>query len=235
MAGRDRYRVDMETLRKPVSIAITMLHDGRVLLELLADYSSAFSSAETHIDDRDRTSAIVREWVNAPLAVPDRRSSHRPSSYHDGYTLVISAESTRDLAAFSTFGNSLRVDFVRAFGAAPGTAGDPEPLARALPRDLAICFRRAQEKAAWRIAQGAYLPVLVGYLDELRAMTSIEEQYAFETTTAGVGGILDDERYLLVADDERARQVYLELVAERSSLYNWYMDLAKGGHARPRR
>jgi hypothetical protein len=66
-------------------------------------------------------------------------------------------------------------------------------------------------------------------------MTSIEEQYAYETTTAGFGGILDDERYLLVADDERARQVYLELVAERSSLYNWYMDLAKGGHARPRR
>ncbi|MBD8464841.1 hypothetical protein IFU30_01055 [Plantibacter sp. CFBP 8798] len=225
----------MENPRMPMGIAITMLHDGRVLLELLADRSSVFSSAETRVDDHDRTSAIVREWVTAPLAVPDRRGPHRPSPYRDGYTLVVSPGSTRDLAAFSTYGNSLLVDFGRAFGAAPGAAGDPEPLARALPRDLAISFRRAQEKAAWRLAQGAYLPVLVGYLDELRAMTSIEEQYAYETTTAGVGGILDDERYLLVADDARARQVYLDLLAERSSLYNWYMDLAKGGLVRPRR
>lgn len=219
----------------PVGIAITMLHDGRVLLELLADSSSAFCSAETHVDDRDRTSDIVRDWVITPLGEPERRGHRRPGEYRDGYTLVISAESTRDLAAFSTYGNALLADFARAFGAEPGTAGEPEPLARALPRDLAICFRRARDKAAWRIARGAYLPVLIGYLGELRSMTSIEEQYAYETTTAGVGGILEDERYLLVAADERARQVYLDLVAERSSLYNWYMDLAKGGIARPRR
>lgn len=225
----------MDQSRAAASISITMLHDGRVLLELLTSDGRSLGASETHVDDRERTAGIVRNWVTGPRPEAERRGPYRPGEYRDGYSLTISAVVTRDLTAFSQYGHSLIVDFTRAFGSSTSPGGDPEPLANALPRDLAICFRRARQQSVWRIADGAYIPILAAYLAELRGMTSINQQNAYQAIAPSLGVILDDERYLLVAADEQARRLYLELLAERSSLYNWYMDLARGGVARSRR
>lgn len=224
----------MDDSQPATGIAITMLHDGRALLELLTGDGLSLGGSETHVDDRERTAGIVRTWVTGPRIEPERRNRYRPGDYRDGYSLMVSAGATRDLSTFSQYGHSLIADFERAFSSSTG-AGDPEPLASALPRDLAICFRRAQQQAVWRTADGAYIPILAGYLAELRGMTTIDQQYSYEAIAPSLGVILDDERYLIVAADERIRQLYLDLLAERSALYNWYMDLAKGGVARSRR
>ena len=53
--------------------------------------------------------------------------------------------------------------------------------------------------------------------------------------SGSVGAVLGDERYLLLSDQADARRLYLELQAEQSDLYNWHMNLAKGGVVGARR
>lgn len=213
-------------------MAITMLPDGRVLLELLAERGLSFGSAETHVDERERTEQIIRAWVLEPRAEPESRGRHRPGAFRDGYTVSISAASGRQL---SKYNDALGADFAIAFGSGTTGGGDAGPLARSLHRDLRAAFRRAGEQAAWRVADGGYAVVLSHYLEELRSFTGVEQQNAYEYEASGLIGIIDDERYLLLSTHETTRQLYIELLAERSALYNWYMDLARGGIARPRR
>jgi len=93
---------------------------------------------------------------------------------------------------------------------------------------------RSRRKAAARLAGGAYAPVLEAHLAALRAVRRVEDQNYYETLKCGIGGIMQDEQYLLLSDDARARELYLQIQDEQTSLYNWYMDLAKGGVERAR-
>ena len=86
-----------------------------------------------------------------------------------------------------------------------------------------------------RLAGGAYLPIMQSYLDEARAKVDAADQNYHLEFSNGVGAIAGDERYLLLSDDADVRRLYGELEAERSDLYNWYMNLARGGVAGSRR
>ena len=93
---------------------------------------------------------------------------------------------------------------------------------------------RMRRKAAERLAGGLYAAVLEAHLARLRAVTAIEDQNFYESLKWGIGGIMRDEQYLLLSDDARVRDLYLQIQHEQTALYNWHMDLARGGIARAR-
>lgn len=90
-------------------------------------------------------------------------------------------------------------------------------------------FFRSRRRAQERLAGGAYLSVLEAYLTHLRGITAPEDQEYSRSLADGIGGIMDDEQYLMLSSDARARELYLQIRAERRALNNWYMNLAKGG------
>ena len=102
-------------------------------------------------------------------------------------------------------------------------------------RWLSGFYRRSRRLAEVRLAGGAYLPIMQSYLDEARAKVDAADQNYHLEFSNGIGAIVGDERYLLLSDDAEVRRLYGVLEAERSDLYNWYMNLARGGVAGSRR
>ncbi|MFB9309917.1 hypothetical protein BJY17_000629 [Agromyces hippuratus] len=222
----------------PHSIHITVLHDGQVLLELLSDIRTSLALAESRAVDQDHVSAIVTGWVAERSWQPTPRGTARASfaeKYRAGYALAIPG-TERDLLRFQVSSRALAERFALAFS----TGAEPDdPRTEQFPRDfargLAMFFRRSKALAQERLAGGAYLPIMQSYLDHARAKIDEDDQDHHEVFSRGVGAIMADERYLLLSDDDGARQLYAALESERWDLYNWYMDRAKGGVVRSRR
>ncbi|MBM7830606.1 hypothetical protein JOE59_001311 [Agromyces cerinus] len=222
----------------PHSINITILHDGQVLLELLSDIRTSLAHAESQVFDQDHVFAVVSRWVAERSWQPTHRGTARASfaeKYRRGYELAVPG-TERDLLRFRVSPKGLAERFALAFSAG-AESDDPrtEQFARDFARGLGIFFRRSKVLAEERLAGGVYLPILRSYLDHARSKVGEEDQNHHEVFSRGVGAIMDDERYLLLSDDDDARQLYAALESERSDLYNWYMNLAKGGVVGSRR
>ncbi|MDP5227796.1 MULTISPECIES: hypothetical protein [Arthrobacter] len=79
-----------------------------------------------------------------------------------------------------------------------------------------------------------YLPVLRGYLDRLWGFSAPGDQLVHRTLEPTLGRILAEERYLLLSENAEARALHMALGQAISSLYNWAMDLDRGGNVRAR-
>lgn len=225
---------------RPTSLVLTLRHDGALLLELLQGWYDAFDSTVTHADDQDRIRGVLRYWIAMTPTSAKRRSTF-PAWQEFGsdpaYRLTIT-EQPSAAARKLTFGTD---SASRGFGKTLAT-GPTDPTSRAsqsfideVARGARRLFRTEQQRAEKRLAGGTYLPILEGYLEEMRSYVDVSDQDgAYDDVRAGIGAILDDEQYLTLSTDPEARALYAELLEEQSNLYNWYMDLAKGGHERAR-
>jgi len=221
-----------------LQIAMNFVHDGRVGIELMEGWYLSHDLQVAAVDDLPETARVVRGWAIAVPGTPvPRYESYRqfPES-RESYVVILGAQPNDGLRRFTESPDHLCSRFELAFGSAD--SGEREAIADRFADELALEMRnfvaRSRRKAAARLAGGAYAPVLEAHLAALRAVRRVEDQNYYETLKWGIGGIMQDEQYLLLSDDARARELYLQIQDEQTSLYNWYMDLAKGGVERAR-
>lgn len=182
-------------------VLATFRYDGAVLLELLADWYTVLATAESEAADTDANARILATWQDDESLVPRKRRFSGPS--------LIRVQ------------GDLGRDYARGL-AVPMGEGVVGP---ALARELRVVFRRAQVKAEARLAGGTYRTVLEGYVEQLRAMRG--DPTAYRRVEHTVVAIVTDERYLRVAEDERAREVVAAIDDELGHLYNRYMNVAR--------
>lgn len=223
-----------------LGLTATFLHDGRFWLELTGGSDMVYAAGESHIDDIEHTASMITEWSQTEGLLPRHRSAgwtaERTARYRDALIVSLASPPT-------PIGWEIRSEMQRhldRLGASPigdaigdrATAAEP---AAGLPATLRRAFQHYQTCAEDRVAGGAYLPALKYYLAVLRSKVAVEDQDYYRSYDNGVGRILDQERYLLLAKDDEARSLYAAIRDEAASLYQWYMNLAKGGIEGPRR
>lgn len=229
-------------------IAVYVLPDGRALFSLRNRSSGLLDLRASRIDDTDRISGFAQEWAardwNQAQPNPELTELWRAPQtreFHEAMVVVVSARGTSP--ELSPHHRTLADYFVQIFGdvylgKAPRELPVPDKVVRnfvaLLPIALQVVYERSRRQAQWRAAEGRYLPVLTSYLATLRAPVRPEEQNFYSTHEHTLIAMLRSERYLLLSADGAIRRAYLDIIAEISSLYNWYMDLAKGGHSRAR-
>lgn len=220
------------------SITMSFLHDGRVGLELMEDWYRTYDLQVASVDDLVATSEIFRAWAVQPRAAsrPRYEAYAEFPEHAQAYSVTLSAQPNEGIRRFTEMPDQLSHSLVAAF--APG---DSEQRAIATDRfatDLARKMRtfaaRSRRQAAARLAGGLYVSVLEAYLTELQSVRALEDQSYYERLEFGIGGIMSSEQYLLLSDDARVRDLYTRIQDEQGSLYQWYMDLAKGGVERAR-
>lgn len=221
-----------------LQIAMNFLPDGRVGLELIEGWYLSHDLRVADVEDLAETARILRRWSSGAHDKPAPRNESRAAfpEYRDAYVVTLSETANDSLRRFAEAPELLSRAFALAFGSAD--SGDrsaaSERFADDLAREMRRFVARCRRKAAARLAGGSYLAVLETHLADLRAVRAIDDQNYYETLKWGIGGIMQDEQYLLLAEDSDARDLYLRIQNEQRSLYNWHMDLAKGGHARAR-
>lgn len=203
-----------------------------MLIEVLSDWYHVLAVAEATIDD-DSVAATVTRWAAEPPDEPRPRGvgyTEIRREFAQGYLVTINDRSPsgeQDLRA--SHWHRLRTVLAGSAGPAEVTkaAGD-------LVADLRGLLRRSRRRALDRDADGTYRAVLEQYVKQLRSYRSVEDQMAYQRLEQTIGKTLHDERYLLLATEPRLRRLYLQVSNEMSSLYNWWMDLARGGVQRAR-
>ncbi|REJ06988.1 hypothetical protein DY023_04605 [Microbacterium bovistercoris] len=221
----------------PVSLAMHFVHDGRVGLELLADWYKGHDLRVVAAEDLPAAAEVLQRWATAPYGNPVRRAELLASfpEHAEAVTVVLSARPNVALSRFADAPDQLCRQFDLVFGPVdPADRAPAAPFADGLARQMRMFLRRGRRRADARMAGGAYVAVLETYLAELRAVTGIDDQDHYLTLESGIGGIMQDERYLLLSPDARVRDLYLQLEREQRDLYDWYMDRAKGGVTRAR-
>jgi hypothetical protein len=227
----------------PWGIRVSLLPDGRVLLQLVGRLPGAvLATARCTVEDGALTAAVLRGWAESAigstlrLLSPGIDAAAARTEFRGGYSLLIEGYASAEMLRFAPDLPSIGHRFGRIFrGAGPIQSDDVERFAADLPRAIRAFHRGARRKAAVRLADGAYASILRGYLERLRAYQEPEDQRVDRELQWDVGGIVDDERYLLLSDDAEVRELLHAIGAERAELYSWYMDLAKLGERRPRR
>lgn len=232
----------MQPRRQPKSLRVTVRHDGGVLLELLADWYTILAVAESRVNEPQRTTDILIGWAAVERWEAAQRSLRDAfaDKYREGY-LVSLPGSDCEIRRADYTPAALERGFALAFtGQNAGSshtakAAVAQEFAREFTRGLTIFAGRSRRLAEARLAGGRYLPIMQSYLDDARAKVDAVDQDYYEVFSRSVGAVLGDERYLLLSDQADARKLYLELQAEQSDLYNWHMNLAKGGVVGSRR
>lgn len=217
-----------------LGLTATFIHDGWFWLELTSGNDLVLAAGESHIDDGERTTSMITQWIESEELPPRHRSSgwtsERTARYRDALVVPLVAPPT-PLSGSIRSELQEHVDRLEAFALADATRDRTRAaeLATGLPPALRDTFQHYQGCAVDRIADGAYLPTLRHYLTDLRSKVSVEDQSYYRDYESGIGRILDQERYLLLAEDDEARSLYASICDEAASLYQWYMNLAKGG------
>lgn len=230
-----------ETRTPAVSLWVTFRSDGALLLELLADWYTMLGIAESHVEDTEGLATVLRSWAQGPrVEEPSRHyggAGQRRAdfaefrhAYSRGVPVAFVGTEYRDRSAMGGFYRDAEL-FVEMFGSqSPADERRLERFMARLAGEMGTFFRRARAKAEQRLAGGAYFAVLTGYLDELRARRSDQSTYRLLEHT--LLSLIEDERYLHLAEDSRARELIATLDDEVSVLYGRYMDLERGGQVR---
>lgn len=223
----------------PAEISLHFLPDGRVGLQLvsISGYES-FDLQVLHVEDTTAITDLIHGWAAGRHGEPKRSYERldRFPEYGEAYDVSLSKTPTAELRRFSTSADVLSREFASAFGLAASDGPDHvRRFADHLAWEMETFFFRSRRRAQERLAGGAYLSVLEAYLTHLRGITAPEDQDYYQSLAGGIGGIMDDEQYLMLSSDARARDLYRHIRAERQDLYNWYMNLAKGGVSGARR
>lgn len=217
----------------PAEISLHFLPDGRVGLQLVsAPGYECLDLQVLHVEDTTAITDLIHGWAAGRHGEPKRSHERldRFPEHRDAYGVALSTTPTAGLWRFSTSADVLSREFASAFGLLASDGPDHvRRFADHLAWEMKTFFFRSRRRAQERLAGGAYLSVLEAYLTHLRGITAPEDQEYSRSLADGIGGIMDDEQYLMLSSDARARELYLQIRAERRALNNWYMNLAKGG------
>lgn len=218
----------------PRELTLTMLHDGRMLWQTLSA-RHFFAPVESHVEARADNEDIVRGLLDAQPASRTRWEAYAgvPGDFRAGYFVSLSGINGRDTVR--EWGLTSSSERVLAEGIEPGAGEEAtDRLAAELALAVEVNFTRLQNLARERLAGGVYREVLEAMLHRLQSIEDIEEQEYYDRHRRGMGAILRSEQYLLLAEDPEARALYSAITQQEAELYQWYMQLAKGGNAMPR-
>ncbi|XBH20218.1 hypothetical protein V5R04_08090 [Jonesiaceae bacterium BS-20] len=223
----------------PTFIHATMLHDGRMLLELLNGHYSSLAFAECSVKDQDGVAQILLTWTRSTFTQEQPRTAatqNLSTSYAQGYLISLSDQPSLDLRRHIPWRTDTSVDFKQAFSGKPTKIEDAkvQRYCQTIADNLKTFYVTAQEKARLRLLGGHYRRVMDEYLKIMKSKTTVSDQNYYQAWSKGIGAIIANERYLLLAQSDPDRSKYLKLTAEASNLYNWYMDLARAGVSRSR-
>lgn len=221
-------------------LLINIRHDGRVIFELRTKGRKILANAEFQVEETAAIGDCLTGWANqATHDVLDTNQMPIDVYWerHSGYQVLINGQDSAALHEFTSFSEALGNRFREVFLDSDGT---PNPITvRDLSRQIATAvrhfFRISQLRARERLAGGAYLPILEGYLEVMKSKVDEVDQKYHDFWERGIGKIIFDESYLRFSENEAVRSTYSAILAEASDLYNWGMDLAKGGLVRSRR
>lgn len=223
----------------PTFIHVTVLPDGKALLELLNGHYSTLAQAECSIKDQDQVAQTLLVWTRSAFTDEQPRATARQqltTSYTGGYLIALSSEPNLDFKRHIPWAADLSYDFNQAFSGRPTAMKHDtvERYCRSIAHNLKLFYTTAQEKARLRLIGGHYRKVMDEYLKVMKSKTAADDQNYYEVWSKGIGAIIADERYLLLAQSDPDRAKYQKLTAEAANLYNWHMDLARGGVSRSR-
>lgn len=219
---------------------VSAVSDGRVLVEWVLDHYTGYAAAVGVADDPQGVAQTLSAWAHEPRPEPQLRQNLRepiPADLRAGVRLVTITPITDDeLPAHARAPHSARFTYryENAYEAMPVVAAE-DSFAESIAGDIRRSFLIAQQLAQSRWADGAYRSVLETYLLRLRSYEAPEDQSADDHLRRSLYPILDREDYLALHPDAEVRELVRQISAERSELYNWSMDLARGGVARARR
>lgn len=221
-----------------VSIVMNFLHDGRVGLELAEErLRRSFDLRVVPVDDMEATAGVLRGWARDPLAPPrPRYELYRGFPSAEAFTVRLGAYPDPALDVVTEHADRLRLGFEHAF-APGGAAQDADVVAFAdllapIMRDFVTTTR---ERSAQRFADSGQVVALEACLAELRAVTSIDDQDFHVRSGARIRSIVGEQQLLVLSADPRIRELGRQIRLEQEALYQWYMQLASGGHAFARR
>lgn len=218
-----------------------MLPDGRVQLSLYGARSAVLDRQIHHVDDFEELKALARDWALRDWSEPATTPAPDPDpEFQAALNLLIGARGTSP--DFGDNQTQLQYEFGTVFGDVSVNKPrverpDDVELGRfevSFAVALRVTHRRLRRLAERRLAGGRYLPVLEHYLEQLDAVRDESQQNFYQREERGLIALLRAERYLMLADDPRVRQLYAAISGHISQLYNWHMDLAKGGFVRSR-
>lgn len=240
-----------ETRTPAADLRMTFRADGALLLELLADGRAVLGIAESKVDDAGGIATILNSWARGQGEEEGLRRLPEPGhpyadvvtrrrDYSRGVTAGLLRRAGPHRFAIVGSQSDERL-FAEMFGSLrPTDQARLEAFIARVTRGMNDFFRRARAMAAQRLAGDAYLAVLSDYLEHLRGISS--DQSAYRLVEHTLVPLIEDERYLRLAEDGRARELVAEIDDVISVLYGQCMDLERGGQiglrrlpARPRR
>lgn len=221
----------------PERIQIHMLHDGRVALELMADWYTNLDLQMTRVDDPATVGHVIQRWVAGEYGEAKRQYIRQDAfpEINSAFHVSIARTPSGALRSFTNIPEPLCAAFEDAFAASSkGNGAEAAHFADLLVREMQEFLFRSRRKAQSRLAGGAYLLVLEAYLADMRSRTQPEDQDYYRTVETGIGLIMRDEQYLRLSSDARARELYEQIELEQGALYQWWMNLSKGDISGPR-
>lgn len=209
--------------------------DGRAFLTLTGARGRELCAAEVVAEETEQVAGILASWaMSAGAADGSWNSEQRQGDGAEfrrpcGPGLVISQRHGMQWSSSGLMpGVADERLFEGMFGPVPPTdQAALETFCRRFAEELRRRCRTALAMAEQRIAGGAYLPVLDAYVEQLRALAP--DQRGYHRIPDGLHRIIQDEEYLLVAEDRRARDLAEELREVRAVLYGQCQDLDRGG------
>ncbi|MDI6023024.1 hypothetical protein QBL02_05645 [Leucobacter sp. UT-8R-CII-1-4] len=221
----------------PERIQVHMLHDGRVALELMSGWNTNLDLEMLRVDDSAAVSNVIQRWAAGECgeAQPSYIRQGAFPELGEAFRVSIGRSPSSELRRFTNLPERLCEEFALAFGASSqGDGSEAIRFADRLTSEMKEFLGRSKQKSQARLAGGAYLMVLEGYLADMRSRTQAEDQDYYLTVKTGVAEIMRDEQYLTLSADRRARELYREIQLEEGALYQWWMNLSKGDISGPR-
>lgn len=209
ITDEDLVKPNYDLSKYPYKIRVVFERSGNVIiLGMVNDY--VYWASYTNIEDTEINAAIFNEITCKDLSRISREYELIPKLEidWDDYHYLFRAEVTpREDGGFdTTFGH--------------GYSAEGSECGNWFASDLRRYFARMRELCKVREQDGLYVGMLAKYLKQLQQFTW--EDYGDDSS---IRKIIENERYLVLSDDEVVRNVYLDCVRRLNSIYCEYMSM----------
>lgn len=224
------------TGRTPATeLRVRLRADGRVLLELFDAPGRLLCSAEGIAAEVEKIAEILTFWAWDPgrsdgawspeLQQADGVEFRRP--YGEGLLIAHRHRAWRNGADLLESKADV-LQFREIFGAVgPADTEACRIFCARLANEISRRCRSAQIMAVQRLAGSKYLKVLDAYVEQLRALAS--DQRGYRRVPESLKQIIENEEYLLISTEARARELMEEFYEVLHVLYGQCQDLERGG------
>lgn len=197
-------------------LRIALGPDGMACLELrfpsVGGKPFSLLSAECHVDDGPRMTAILSSWVDGEVNPPRPGFGTRTAGVHRHVREI-------EFPASEVLDGRMSADRLTA----------------SLPPVLRDFFHHTRSEARERLSDGTLVAHMRSYLGILRTVDDPDDRHGWKAWVADIPFRPTAEAdWMLIAEDTRAGDLLAEIRREREDIYQWDMDIAHYGLPYPR-